>query len=143
MKIVFKAIMFLMCLNAYAANDYLAIVSNVSAETTEISQDTLYNIFLLSARQWDNGVPIIIVMLPEDNLQTQLFVEEYLGISVASYRRRTSNAYATGRASKPIVVSSELEALSVVNKTRGGVCYVEGTLYINDENDNLVKIVIK
>lgn len=135
-------LMLLLAFNVHASSEYLAVVGNESIGSTQLSSDKLYAIFLLTLPRWDNGVPVVIVMLPEDNINTQIFIENYLGLSVASYRRRTSNVYSTGRASKPIVVRSEIELMAEVNQTRGAVGYVDGTLYINDESDNLIKIEI-
>jgi hypothetical protein len=115
------------------------IVNSINKNKT-LSSEELFTVFT-STQRWDNGLPVVIVLMPRDSFPHIWFVENYLGIGKASYQRRLDNAINSGRIEVPIVVNTNAEMIERVGKIEGAIGYLDGDVLVFKE-DSVIKLKV-
>jgi hypothetical protein len=99
------------------------IVSPTLAETT-LDRSFLRAVFTMRMRQWPDGSPIRVFVLPDDNPLSDRFYREQLGMYSYVLRNAWDRMVFTGTGFAPTVVRSEQEMLELVRSTPGAIGFV-------------------
>lgn len=121
-------------------------IGNENIQKENIDDVELYAIFTLMFHYWDNGTKIHVFLLSDIYGLHKDFLWEFLGLSPIRYAELIDSKVASGRANKPVNLSSEKEMVKVVSQTRGGIGYVgRGKFIIPDGENNVkeIKIIFK
>lgn len=100
-----------------------AIVSPSLASVT-LDRDLLRAVFTMRMRQWPDGSPIRVFVLPDDDPLSDVFYRERLGMYSYVLRRAWDRMVFTGTGFAPTVVQSEQEMIERVRSTPGAIGYV-------------------
>ena len=110
------------CGSLWAA-DTETIVNNDRSGLT-IDRDTLRAIYTTRLRQWPDGRPIRVFVLPDDNPLHDEFCREQLGMYPYVLRDLWNRLEFTGTGLTPTLVRSEEEMRARVKDTPGAIGYV-------------------
>lgn len=114
-------------------NTEVIINSNVVATKEEVKQA-----FLGKKKLWNNGLPVIIFVLPINHIATKLFAQNVLGITSISL----FNMYDTMQDchNKIIEVLTEAKMIISVATTIGAIGYISNSIIIQD-NNQFIKVI--
>lgn len=101
----------------------IEIIVNDDRGATQIDRDTLRAIFTTRLRQWPDGAPIRIFVLPDDYPLHDRFCREQLGMYPYVLRELWDRLQFTGTGLTPTVVRSEEEMRARVRTTPGAIGY--------------------
>lgn len=121
------ALALLVCGAATAAGPAVEIVTSPGIEAPRLDRQTLRAIFLMRVRQWPDGTPVRVFVLPGDNALHDRFARELLGTYPYVLERNWDRMVFTGTGLAPEVVRSEEEMRQKVLNTRGAIGYVLGS----------------
>ena len=99
---------------------------------TSIDRTLLRAIFTMRLRQWPDGTPVRVFVLPDHDAVTELFCREQLGTYPYVMRANWDRMVFTGTGLAPIMVGSEQEMRERVRSTPGAIGYVRS----GDTSDN-------
>lgn len=107
-------------------NSALEVEVIVSPSLTEITMDRslLRAVFTMRVRQWPDGSPIRVFVLPDDDPLSDQFYRERLGMYSYVLRRAWDRMVFTGTGFAPTVVRSEGEMIERVRSTPGAIGFV-------------------
>lgn len=91
---------------------------------TYIDRTLLRAIFTMRLRQWPNGTPVHVFVLPDHDAVTDLFCREQLGTYPYVMRATWDRVVFTGTGLAPTVVGSEREMRERIRTTPGAIGYV-------------------
>ncbi|MEE9345473.1 MAG: hypothetical protein V3U88_07685 [Methylococcales bacterium] len=111
-------------------------VINANNKQTSISRNGLSAIFKMRLIQWDDGTPVTVFVLPDDNPVHKQFSKKILNVFPHQLRRIWNNAIFSGSGQAPITLSSTAEMIEKIATTPGSI----GNLSINELNDR-IKII--
>lgn len=117
----------------------LIVNSDISAQP--ISQSTLRAIFSMHLRQWPNGKPIRVYVLPDDNQIHVSFAKEVLNTFPHQLRRSWDVLVFSGSGQAPSVVQTPEEMLQKVASTPGAIGYLPSKYPIEGAEHENVRIV--
>jgi hypothetical protein len=117
----------------------VSVVANVSVSLDELSLTTLRSVFFGRAREWPDGTPITIFVLPDRDDRHVAFCTKVLKTLPYVLRDTWDRAAFTGTGRAPIEVASPQELLRRVASTPGAVGYFQ-TARIPDEKIKLLQI---
>jgi hypothetical protein len=100
------------------------VLVNPSQEHVSLDRDLLRGIFSMRVREWPDGQPIRVFVLPDDNAVTDLFDRENLGIYPYVLRAAWDRMVFTGTGLAPTVVKTEQEMRERIRTTPGAIGYV-------------------
>jgi ABC-type phosphate transport system substrate-binding protein len=116
------ALLFWAPLSALA--DTVQIIVNPDQVNTPIDRTLLRAIFTMRLRQWPDGTPVHVFVLPDHDEATALFCREQLGTYPYVMRSTWDRMVFTGTGLAPTVVGSEREMRERVRSTPGAIGYV-------------------
>ncbi|HEY0680915.1 MAG TPA: hypothetical protein VGD45_01150 [Steroidobacter sp.] len=98
----------------------------VSPSLSEIALDRslLRAVFTMRVREWPDGTPVRVFVLPDDNPLSDVFYRERLGMYSYVLRRAWDRMVFTGTGLAPTVVGSEKEMIERVRSTPGAIGFV-------------------
>jgi hypothetical protein len=99
------------------------IVSPSLAEIT-LDRSLLRAVFTMRVREWPDGTPVRVFVLPDDNPLSDRFYRERLGMYSYVLRRAWDRMVFTGTGFAPTVVRSEKEMIELVRSTPGAIGFV-------------------
>jgi hypothetical protein len=99
------------------------IVSPSLAKIT-LDRSLLRAVFTMRVREWPDGTPIRVFVLPDDNPLSDRFYRERLGMYSYVLRRAWDRMVFTGTGFAPTVVRSESEMIEMVRSTPGAIGFV-------------------
>jgi hypothetical protein len=107
-------------------NSTFAVDVIVSPSLAEITLDRslLRAVFTMRVREWPDGTPIRVFVLPDDNPLSDQFYRERLGMYSYVLRRAWDRMVFTGTGFAPTVVRSESEMIELVRSTPGAIGFV-------------------
>jgi ABC-type phosphate transport system substrate-binding protein len=108
---------------AAAAGETEVIVNGDHASIT-VDRDMLRAIFTTRLRQWPDGKPIRIFVMPDDSIVHDQFCREQLGMYPYVLRELWDRLLFTGTGLPPTVVRSDEEMRATVRNTPGAIGYV-------------------
>jgi hypothetical protein len=105
------------------ARDAQVIVSP-SLSSVTLDRSLLRAVFAMRVRQWPDGSPVRVFVLPDDDPLSDRFYRERLGMHSYVLRRAWDRMVFTGTGFAPTVVRSEAEMIERVRSTPGAIGYV-------------------
>ncbi|MEE9412609.1 MAG: hypothetical protein V3V22_06105 [Methylococcales bacterium] len=108
-------------------------VINANNKQTSISRNGLSAIFKMRLNQWNDGTPVTVFVLPDDNPIHKQFSKQILNVFPHQLRRIWNNAVFSGSGQAPITLNSTEEMKEKVSTTPGSI----GNLSTNELNDSI------
>lgn len=122
---VYSALLWvLLCAGPAWAEDSVAVITSPDRGEPALSRATLQAIYLMRVRQWPDGTPIRVYVLPESSEVHDRFAREKLGTYPYILRRAWDRLVFTGTGLAPEVVHSEEEMRQKVLSSKGAVGYL-------------------
>jgi hypothetical protein len=134
------ALFWLVWTPASALADSIQIIVNPAQAGAPIDRTLLRSIFTMRLRQWPDGTPVRVFVLPDRDEATALFCREQLGTYPYVMRSTWDRLVFTGTGLAPTVVGSEREMRERVRLTPGAIGYVHGDA-ISDVRGSLPKLL--
>jgi ABC-type phosphate transport system substrate-binding protein len=100
------------------------VIVSPSLANTKFDRSLLRAVFTMRVRQWPDGSPIRVFVLPDNNPLSDQFYRERLGMYSYVLRRAWDRMVFTGTGFAPTVVQSEREMIERVRSTPGAIGYV-------------------
>src|SRR5579862_5272380 len=114
----------LLCSPIRAFARSIEIIVNPAQATNRIDRTLLRAIFTMRLRQWPDGTPVRVFVLPDRDEATALFCREQLGTYPYVMRSTWDRMVFTGTGLAPTTVGSEREMRERVQSTPGAIGYV-------------------
>lgn len=99
-------------------------IVNPSLTSIPLDRSLLRALFAMRVRQWPDGSPVRVFVLPDDDPLSDQFYRERLGMYSYMLRRSWDRMVFTGTGFAPTVVQSEQEMIERVLSTPGAIGYV-------------------
>jgi hypothetical protein len=100
------------------------VIVSPSLARMKLDRDLLRAVFTMRVREWPDGSPIRVFVLPDDNPLSDQFYRERLGMYSYVLRRAWDRMVFTGTGFAPTVVRSEDEMMERVRATPGAIGFV-------------------
>ncbi len=117
------------------------VIVNSDGAIQSISQSTLRAIFTMHLRQWPNGKPIRVFVLPEDNAVHVAFSKEVLNTFPYQLKRSWDVLVFSGSGQAPTVVNSPGEMLLKVSTIPGAIGYLPDNYPLEGVKNENVRIL--
>jgi ABC-type phosphate transport system substrate-binding protein len=114
----------LLCAGPARAEDSVAVITSPDRDEPALSRAKLQAIYLMRVRQWPDGTPIRVFVLPESSAVHDRFAREKLGTYPYILRRAWDRLVFTGGGLAPEVVYSEEEMRQKVLNSKGAIGYL-------------------
>jgi ABC-type phosphate transport system substrate-binding protein len=114
----------LLCSPLCAHAGSVQIIVHPDQANSPINRTLLRAIFTMRLRQWPDGTPVHVFVLPDRDEATALFCREQLGTYPYVMRSTWDRMVFTGTGLAPTVVASEREMRERVRSTPGAIGYV-------------------
>jgi len=115
-----------------------SLIVNPQLNLTSISRNKARSIFSMRLREWPDGTPIVVYVLPDQAQQHRNFVQKKLSMFPHQLRRHWDRYVYTGIGQAPIEVANGKEMIERVNNTAGAIGYVEEEL--TDEKIRIISL---
>jgi hypothetical protein len=102
-----------------------SLIINPQLSVTSISRNKARSIFSMRLREWPDGTPIVVYVLPDQAQQHRDFVQKRLSMFPHQLRRHWDRYVYTGIGQAPIEVANSTEMIERVNNTAGAIGYAE------------------
>lgn len=112
------------------------VIVNRSVTERFLSQSELRAIFSMRLRQWPDGKPIRVFVLPDDNDLHILFAKKILNTFPHQLKRTWDLLVFSGTGQSPTRVGSEREMIEMVATTPGAIGYVSSN-YKGGSDENI------
>jgi hypothetical protein len=99
------------------------VIVSPSLQNIELDRRLLRAVFMMRVRQWPDGSPIRVFVLPDDDPLSDSFYREWLGMYSYVLRGAWDRMVFTGTGLAPTVVHSEEEMRRLVASTPGAIGY--------------------
>jgi ABC-type phosphate transport system substrate-binding protein len=103
--------------------DSVQVITNADRGQLKLDRATLLAIFLMRVRQWPDGAPVHVFVMPSDSSLHDRFARELLGTYPYVLSRTWDRMVFTGTGLAPEVVRSEQEMRDKVSTTPGAIGY--------------------
>lgn len=100
------------------------VILSPSLTSTKLDRSLLRAVFTMRLRQWPDGSPIRVFVLPDNDPLSDQFYRERLGMYSYVLRRAWDRMVFTGTGLAPTVVHTEREMIERVRSTPGAIGYV-------------------
>lgn len=100
------------------------VIVTPSLASVTLDRSFLRAVFTMRVRQWPDGTPIRVFVLPDDSPLSDQFYREQLGTYSYVLRRAWDRMVFTGTGFAPTVVGSEAEMIQRVRATPGAIGFV-------------------
>ncbi|MBF0622522.1 MAG: hypothetical protein HQL54_11405 [Magnetococcales bacterium] len=119
------------------ANDANAvIITHATNNSTTHTKSAMRAIFGMRVRQWSDGKPIKVFVLPDSALLHKQFCKQKLNVFPYQLRRIWNRLVYTGTGHAPIEVADEQEMARQIAQTPGAIGYIH--LYEADHGYNAI-----
>lgn len=99
-------------------------VINYQNKQTSISKNGLSAIFKMRLRAWNDGTPVIVYVLSDDNPIHKRFSKQILNVFPHQLRRAWNKAVFSGSGQAPIELDNNTEMIQKLEKTPGAIGYL-------------------
>jgi hypothetical protein len=126
LRLLLMALLALVSSAASSQNGAFSVEVIVSPSLAEITLDRalLRAVFTMRVREWPDGTPVRVFVLPDDDPLSDQFYRERLGMYSYVLRRAWDRMVFTGTGFAPTVVRSEREMIEIVRSTPGAIGFV-------------------
>ena len=100
------------------------VILSPSLTDVPLDRSLLRAVFTMRVREWPDGTPIRVFVLPDDNPLSDRFYREQLGMYSYVLRRAWDRMVFTGTGFAPTVVRSEQEMKERVRSTPGAIGFM-------------------
>jgi len=100
------------------------VIVTPSLAKVTLDRSFLRAVFMMRVRQWPDGTPIRVFVLPDDNPLSDQFYRVQLGTYSYVLRRAWDRMVFTGTGFAPTLVKSEAEMIERVRTTPGAIGFV-------------------
>lgn len=100
------------------------VIVSPSLASTKLDRSLLRSVFTMRLRQWPDGSPVRVFVLPDSDPLSDLFYRQRLGMYSYVLRRAWDRMVFTGTGFAPTVVQTEKEMIERVRSTPGAIGYV-------------------
>jgi ABC-type phosphate transport system substrate-binding protein len=100
------------------------VIVSPSHSSMSLDRSLLRAVFTMRLREWPDGSPVRVFVLPDNNPLSDQFYRERLGMYSYVLRRAWDRMVFTGTGMAPTVVQSETEMVERVRSTPGAIGYV-------------------
>ncbi len=114
-------------------SSFVQPVINAHNKQTSISRNGLSAIFKMRLNQWNDGTPVTVFVLPDDNPVHKQFSKQILNVFPHQLRRIWNKAVFSGSGQAPITLNSTEEMKQKIATTPGSI----GNLSTDELNDNI------
>jgi ABC-type phosphate transport system substrate-binding protein len=114
----------LLLVPAYSDAQSLTLIVNPQLDVTAISRNKARGIFSMRLREWSDGTPIVVYVLPDKADLHRDFVQNILTMFPHQLRRHWDRYVYTGIGQAPIEVSDVNEMITRVHNTAGAIGYI-------------------
>jgi ABC-type phosphate transport system substrate-binding protein len=115
-----------------------ALIAHPSVNTRVLSLNTSRLIFSMQLRQWSDGAPVRVFVLPDDSRLHGAFARDLLSLYPRQLRRVWDRQLYSGTGQAPETVANELEMRQRVASTPGAIGYLSSEMI--DDTVNVVCI---
>lgn len=119
------------------------VIVNPDVADRSVSQSTLRAIFSMHTRQWPNGKPVKVFVLPDEDTVHISFAKGVLNTFPHQLRRSWDLLVYSGYGQAPTVVESPKEMLQKVSSTPGAIGYLPEEYMIKGGNKNENVLIIQ
>ena len=102
-----------------------SLIVNPQLNVASISRNKARSIFSMRLREWPDGTPIVVYVLPDQAQQHRDFVRKTLAMFPHQLRRHWDRYVYTGIGQATIEVANSNEMIERVNNTVGAIGYTE------------------
>lgn len=114
------------------------VVVNADVADRSVSQSSVRAIFSMRMRQWTDGKPVRVFVLPDQDPVHVSFAKSRLNTFPHQLRRAWDLLVFSGSGQAPTVVESPTEMMKRVSSTAGAIGYLpEGYLNKGDKNEQI------
>lgn len=110
--------------SAYCSAQSLTLIVNPQLDITSISRNKARSIFSMRLREWSDGTPIVVYVLPDQAELHRDFVQNILAMLPHQLRRHWDRYVYTGIGQAPIEVANINEMITRVHNTAGAIGYI-------------------
>jgi ABC-type phosphate transport system substrate-binding protein len=100
------------------------VIVSPSLTSTKLDRSLLRAVFTMRVREWPDGLPVRVFVLPDDDPLSDQFYRERLGMYSYVLRRAWDRMVFTGTGFAPTIVRTEQEMIERVRSTPGAIGYV-------------------
>lgn len=100
------------------------VIVSPSLANVTLDRSLLRAVFTMQVREWPDGTPVRVFVLPDDDPLSDQFYREQLGMYSYVLRRAWDRMVFTGTGFAPTVVRSEAEMIERVRSTPGAIGFV-------------------
>lgn len=108
-----------------AAAGSITIIANPSAPVDALSQASLRAIFAMRIRQWPDGSPVTVFVLPDADRHHASFCKEVLRVYPYVLRDTWDRMVYTGAGQAPTQLTNAEDVMRLVSQTPGSIGYIE------------------
>lgn len=112
------------CASEYSIKGRVIPVINSVTEQENISRNNLSAIFKMKLRYWQDGSPITVFVLEDDDPAHKSFCKQILNVFPHQMRRSWNKLVFSGTGQAPILVDNEDDMIERVSSTPGAVGYI-------------------
>lgn len=99
-------------------------VINSKLTQNSVSRNGLSAIFRMRLRHWQDGSPVMVFVLRDDNDLHKLFCKQVLNVFPHQMRRSWNKLVFSGTGQAPITVGSKEEMIQKISSTPGAIGYL-------------------
>lgn len=125
------------------SDDGPSVVVDRHVELTSIEQSELIRIFTRKKVFWPSGQKISVFIKPQNSLEHKIFSINILNLSPYKYKSLTDSIVYSGNNNPPTEIDSDEQMLSMLSKTPNSIGYVNYSIVINNENNELIIIKVE
>ncbi len=112
------------------------VIANADVTDKTVSQNTLRAIFTMRLRQWPDGKPVKVFVLPDGNTLHVSFAKGVLNTFPYQLKRSWDLQVYSGSGQAPVEVSSVEEMLQKVASTPGAIGYISEDYLTGGKNEH-------
>jgi len=106
------------------AADNIQVIVNSATAMRDLSRTSLRAIFSMRMKQFPDGTPVVVFVLPDRDERHRAFCKEALQVYPYVLRDTWDRMVFTGTGQTPIEVATQEELIKRVAATRGGIGYI-------------------
>lgn len=120
-----------------------SVVAERHVDLTSLEQSELVRIFTRKKVFWPSGHKISVFIKPLNSLEHKIFSINILNLSPYKYKSLTDATVYSGNNNPPTEIESDEQMLSILSKTPNSIGYVNYSIVINNENNELITIKVE
>lgn len=140
---VFLLMLAALCLSTAQAEGNVGVIVNAANPVGELNRTTVRSIFSMRVRQWPDGTPITVFVLPDRDEQHRRFCTEVLRVYPYVLRDTWDRLVFTGTGQAPVQVASAKELERMVGLVRGAIGYTVDKGSPSRDTDRFVFVSVR